>query len=300
MTTELFSPEDFQACRARWTALVAAGEFEEALELTESAVRWARLQDDPVLLDRTLCNRAAIAIELGREGSWVAELRSLLMRSDDAENGFLAAYTIARHYELTREPRKGLFYAQLARDRAIDSARRGSSVNLIANFQVSGCRFEEAIASYGAAALLVSEAGADPLRAAVIGYNIGYCLVVTGECRSGLARIYRSLRSLLAIGAARHEMLARLDLSFALLENGRPELALRHADRAQILARRFADSASRKNALYLGGAAATASGDAFGARRRFAELQADFFPDADYLPDLLLRVDVRQLVNLKA
>jgi hypothetical protein len=95
-------------------------------------------------------------------------------------------------------------------------------------------------------------------------------------------------------------MLARLDLAYGLLEAGAPRWSRRHAERALDLATTFADGAARKNALYLAGAAASATGDELAARRRYAELQGDFFPDADYLPDLLLRVDVRQLVNLKA
>jgi tetratricopeptide (TPR) repeat protein len=301
--------EDFHALRARWMALVAEGDFAAAFELVEAATAWAKTHGDATLLDRVLCNRAAIALELGRGEDLVPGLRTLLMRSDDRENAFLAAYTIARHYELAKETKKGLFYAQLARDRAadVDLPRRGSSLNLIANFLVSECRYEEALATYAEAEGCLAQpadAGAggpaDRLRAAVIGYNVGYCRVVTGDVRDGLAKLYRSLRSLKALGASRHVLLASLDLSFALLEAKRPEKARRHAERAIALAAHFDDPVSRKNALYLSGAAASAAGDELGARRRFAELQGAFFPEADYLPDLLLRVDVRQLVNLKA
>ncbi|MEZ5314559.1 MAG: hypothetical protein R2862_13450 [Thermoanaerobaculia bacterium] len=230
----------------------------------------------------------------------VGELRDLLMRSGDAENGFLAAYTIARHYELHKEARKGLFYARIARDRAelLDESRKASSLNQIANFQVAGSRFEEALATYAEAESRL--APDDRLRSAVIGYNAGYCHVVTGELRRGLGRIYRALRLLRSLGAQRHEMLARLDLAFALLEANRANAAERHAVRAHELAIRFADDGSRKNSLYLAGAAARTLGNDFVARRRFAELQVDFYPDADYLPELLMGVDVLALVNLKA
>lgn len=306
MPIEIRNPSEFQSARARWTALVAAGEFEEALALVEAATEWARTAGDPVLLDRAICNRAAIALELHRGDGLVAELRSLLMRSEDCENGYLAAYTIARHYELAKEAKKGLFYARLACDRAaaLDAARRGSSFNLIANFLVSECRFDEALETYAEAEREVASLGAaepaSQLRAAVIGYNVGYCRVMTGDPRAGLQSLYRSLRSLIRLGADRHQMAARLDLAFALLEAGAPKHAERHALRALALASRFEDAAARKNALYLAGAAAAAKHDEFSARRRFGELQGEFFPDADYLPELLLRIDVRQLVNLRA
>jgi hypothetical protein len=296
------SVEDFHACRARWATLVAAGELEKALDLVEGALAWARERGEAALVERALCNRAAIAFELGRGAELIPELRALLLRSEDNENCFLAAYTIARHYELAREARKGLFYARLARDRAaeLDDSRRSSSLNLIANFEIAASRFEEALASYAEAESYLGGGPGDELRAAVIGYNTGYCHVVRGNLRNGLERLYRSLRSLLHLGAERHQMLARLDLAFALLEAKRPVAAARHSRRAHALAQRFGDETARKNALYLSGAAATACGDEIGARRHFAELQSGFFPEAEYLPELLLRLDVRQMVNLKA
>ena len=67
-----------------------------------------------------------------------------------------------------------------------------------------------------------------------------------------------------------------------------------------MLAERLADTDAKKNALYILGAAAIATGDRVGARRHFERLQQGFYPEADHLPELLLHVDVRQLVNLKA
>jgi hypothetical protein len=302
MSAPIETVADYHACRTRWAALVAEGEFDEALDLVERALAWARERGEAALVERALCNRAAIAFEIGKGADLIPELRELLLRSEDGENCFLAAYTIARHYELTREARKGLFYARLARDRAaaLDDSRRSSSLNLVANFEVAASRFEEALASYAEAESYLGGGAGDELRAAVIGYNTGYCRVVTGDLRNGLDRLYRSLRSLLRLGAERHQMLARLDLAFALLEAEKPAAAARHGARARALALRFGDETAHKNALYLCGAAATARGDEIGARRHFVELQSGFFPEADYLPDLLLRVDVRQLVNLKA
>ena len=299
MTTSSDNTE-LQTARARWMRLVEVGDLAAALTLVDATASLAERLGDPVWIDRVRCNRAAIALELGVGGSVVAELRTLLMRSEDTENEFLAAYTIARHYELAKEVRKGLFYAQLALDRAssLNQARHAESLNQIANFQVAESRFNEALETYAEAQQHL--APGDALRHAVIGYNVGYCRVVLGSHRAGLRSIYQSLRRLRRLGAERHEMLARLDLAFALLEFGKARLAERHASRAIELASQFADPTAKKNALYLAGAAASARGDEFTARRRFAELQGDFFPEADYLPDLLLSVDVRSLVNLKA
>ncbi len=300
MRHEIHDIDSFQAARARWIELFEAGEMESALALVEDALPWAEASGNRVLLDRARCNQAAIAIELGRGCELVPALREVLMRGDDADNSFLAAYTLARHYELRKEAKKGLFYAQLANDRAeaLDRQRQASSQNHIANLLVAESRFAEAAEIYRCALDLLPSR--TELRAAVIGYNLGYCEVMTGRKEVGLAELYRSLRALLKLGAARHEMKARLDLAFALLESDRPELADRHAKRAEKLAERLEDAEARKNSLYLRGASAQARGDRFAARRHFARLQAGFYPDADYLPELLVAIDVRSLVNLKA
>lgn len=292
--------EAFQAARARWTECVEAGNLAEALRWVEEALVWAEHAGEPTLRDRALCNRAAIALELGSGAVHVPALRAMLLRTTDPENTYLAAYTIARHYELQKEHRKGLFYAQLARDRAafLDENRRAASLNHLANFLVAESRFEEAIASYEEALILVP--ARDSLRAAVIGYNLGYCCVLTGRSREGLTRLYASLRALVRRGAEAHAMKARLDLAFALLETSHARPAGRHAARALAVAERLADADARKNSLYLLGAAAVATGDRVGARRHFERLQQGFYPQADYLPELLLHIDVRELVNLKA
>ena len=71
MSTAIGTADEFQALRARWTALVAAGELEEALVLVESALAWARERGEATLVERAVCNRAAIACGPGgqRRGS---------------------------------------------------------------------------------------------------------------------------------------------------------------------------------------------------------------------------------------
>lgn len=291
---------DFQEARLRWTSCVEAGRYDEALVIVEEALAWAEANGEERLRDRALCNRAAYALELGTGAAQIPVLRALLLRTTDPENTYFAAYTIARHYELQKDYRKGLFYARLARDRAasLDESRQAASLNFIANFLVAESRFAEAIALYEEAlALLPSR---DSLRGAVIGYNLGYCKVLTGRGSAGLSLLYASLRELRRRGAEAHVLKARLDLAFALLETAHPRAAGRHAARALSLAVQQQDDEARKNALYLLGAAAVATGDRVGARRHFERLQQGFYPEADYLPELLLHVDIRELVNLKA
>lgn len=300
MTPRVGSASELEAARARWSELVEAGRLEEALPLVEAALAWATTSGDPVLAARVRCNRARVAIELGLEGGYAAELRDVLVANADDETAFLAAYSLARYYELHKESRKARFYAQLARDRAerLDHERLGSSLNQLANVLVAESRFDEAAETYARALELVASDRFS--RRSVILYNLGYCETLLGRRRAGYGHLVAAVRALRRQGARRHEALARLDLAFAALEAEKTGAASRHAGRALDLARETGLAEAEKNALYLLGAAATALGDRFGAKRWYQQLQADFFPDADYLPELLMQLDVRKLVNLKA
>ena len=55
-----------------------------------------------------------------------------------------------------------------------------------------------------------------------------------------------------------------------------------------------------KNALYLSGQVAVLLDDEARGREIFAELQRRFYPGQPFLADLLVNVDVRPLINLRA
>ncbi len=300
MTPTVGCRADFDAARENWARAIDAGHLEEAVGWLDAGLAWATAADEPQLRDRAFVVRAAVLLETGAGFDQVPELRTMLVRAHDAENGFLAAYSLARAYELRKEYKKALFYAQVGRDRGdgLDRGRRASSQNQLANLLVAESRFEEAVAGYRAALELID--GHEALRRAVILYNLGYCEALLGRRRDGVVQLRAALRELRRLGSERHEMLARLDLCFVLLEAGKASAARRHGRRALELARAFAVADAERNALYLLGAAAAALGDRFGARRWYELLQSGFYPDADYLPDVLLQVDVRGLVNLKA
>lgn len=300
MSITIVSLEDFQAARAQWTELVELGELERALALVEAAMPWVEASGDAALCDVVFCNRASIALHVREDGSFVSELREILMRTEDIDTAFLASNTIARHYELRKDSKKGLFYSQIARDYAqqLGPLRQASSWNRCGNLFAMESRFQEAADAYERAEALMP--GSEEVKASIIGYNLGYCFVVLGRHNEGLRRIYSSVRVLRRRGVDLHEMKARLDLAFALLETSRPNRARRHAEAALRIASQLNDADARKNAFYLLGASAQALGDRAGARREFVRLQRDFYPESEYLPDLLLQVDLRQLINLKA
>lgn len=291
----------FEELRSRGERAIQAGHLEEAQEILEQALAWAREQGDQRLEDLAVCNRSAVVIELGRGDSELPRLREILLRNSDPAGCRIAAYNIARHYELTKNYKKALFYARITRDRSESLGRRdwlASSYNLIGNTLLAESFVEEACVEYEKALELIPD---EPsvARAQILD-NLGYCRVLQGRTEEGYTLLYDSLRWLRRLGARRHEISARLDLCFAHLETGH----YRHARRQGTLALRLAESLqerdSVKNALYLLGEMANLSEDVATARGYFTRLHRDFYPEAGYLPEFLLAVDVRKLVNLHA
>jgi tetratricopeptide (TPR) repeat protein len=297
---------DFERLLDRGRQLLAQERLEEALCVYEEAEDLAQAHGNLRASDLAFVNRCAVLIPItraeGLSGEVINRLREILMAGGEDVSCRLAAYNIARTFEFTKEHRKGLFYARIALDRSDVLGVPdwlASSHNQIGNFLLAESRFEEARDEYEKALALLPD-GAESVRLAAIHDNLGYAYAMLGQARKGFTFLYRSLRSLRRLGARRERILPHLSLSFVLLETGRLGHALRHGLRALGLAEEAGENDSIKHALFLVGEAAHQAGDPDGARRYFERLQARYFPDADYLPDVLLTVDIRKLINLKA
>jgi tetratricopeptide (TPR) repeat protein len=291
----------FEELRNRGQQAIDAGQLEAAVEILQEAVDLAAERGDTRLIDLTVCNRAAALVELGRGEGELPRLREILVRNNDPVNCRIAAYTIARHYEVTKNYKKALFYARITLDRSALLDRRdwlASSHNLIGNTLLAESYIEPACAEYEKALELIPGEPTPALAKILI--NIGYCRILERRHAEGYRLLYRSLRLLRRFGARKYEVLARLDLCFAHLETQHYRLARRQGMLALGLAESIGDSASVKNALYLLGEVANLDGDIETARGHFERLQQDFFPEAGYLPEFLLAVDIRKLVNLHA
>lgn len=303
MENEVERPVDtaFEELRSRGQNAIDAGQLEEAVAILQTAVDLAVQHGDPRLIDLTRCNRAAALVELGRGESELPHLREILVRNGDPVSCRIAAYTIARHYELTKKYKKALFYARITFDRSRVIGRRdwlASSHNLIGNTLLAESFIEDACAEYEKALALIPDEPS-PARGKIL-LNLGYCRILQGRHAEGYRLLYESLRLLRRFGARKYEILSHLDLCFAHLENGRYGLAQRHGSAALALAESLEDRDSIKNALYLLGEVANLVGDLEDARGYFERLHRNFFPEAGYLPEFLLAVDIRRLVNLHA
>src|SRR5690606_38015782 len=140
-------PPRYERSRQEGIAALARGDLQGARAAFEESVRHARALGDADLADRALCNSAAVAISLGEAEAHVASLRGVLMRSACNQNLFLASYNISRAYELAKQPKKGLFYARLACERArlLERPERlAAALNQMANNLLADSAFGDA------------------------------------------------------------------------------------------------------------------------------------------------------------
>ena len=294
-------PAEFEDLNRRGREATEAGQLEEAFAIFDDMLAWARRSEASELIDLALCNRGAVAIVLGRGEAELPLLRKILVRGANAANCQLAAYNLARHYELIRSYKKAFFYGRIALERAEELGHKewmASSHNLIGNILLAQSFVEKAAREFELALELMPPE-TSIWRARVLD-NLGYCRVLQGRPPEGYALLYASLAILRRHGAERYLISTHLDLCFAHLETGRYRHARRHGFAALRLAERLAESDSVKNALYLLGECANLSGDVLAACNLFNRLQREFFPEVSYLPGFLLAVDVRKLVNLHA
>ncbi|HVR95407.1 MAG TPA: tetratricopeptide repeat protein [Thermoanaerobaculia bacterium] len=291
----------FDSLNHRGHLAAEAGLIEEALALFDQLLAVAEESGEERLVDLAFCNRAAIAILVGKADREAARLREILMRNGDAVNARLAAYNLSRHFEVNKSYKKAMFYARITHERSCAQRRQdwiASSHNLIGNILLAESFTARAVEEYEKA-LALMPAGSEVWMARILA-NLGYCRVLQHRVGEGFTLLFKSLRLLRTHAAERFQATTHLDLSYAYLEAGRYDRARRHGERALRIAERLGEVESQKNALYLLGEAANLSGHEVTARSYFGRLQNDFFPQADYLPSMLLAVNVRKLVNLHA
>lgn len=301
-TTETKLRSEFDDLRAAGRRATDEGRLHDALSLYQACVERAETLGDRDLVDLAFCNCCAIQITLGHHEELIRGLRDILSRSTDRLNRLVAAYNLARIYELRNDTRKGLLYSRIARgehEKCSPSSPywEANLHNQAGSFLLLESRFDEAAAAYRRA--IAADPQASDTRLAVSWLNLGYCCLVLGNHRQGLDLLYRSLRVHRRSEVLKHQMLGHLDLCYGLLEVGRHRPARRHGARALALAERIGDPFGLKNALYLLGETEHLLGRDDEARACFDRLQA-LFPDTPYLSDLLMAVDLRQMLNLRA
>ncbi|MEM6455595.1 MAG: hypothetical protein AAF772_10905, partial [Acidobacteriota bacterium] len=278
------------------------GDLRTALGFYARALELARADADGERLDRAICNHSAVRISLGDHVAPRPLLRDVLTRNRSRAACFLAADNLSRAYEYAKTFKKGLFYARVARSHARALGRPewlASTYNQSGNCLLGLSYFAEAADEYAHALALFPADSTSPVRTALEA-NVGYCAMMRGEVRRGLALSLRSLRRFRRLGNRQQQAAIHLDCCYGYLECGQLTRARRHGSRALALAEAIWDGERVKNALFLLGETARAAGDQDAAVRRFDRLQKTFYPDQPHLTDLLVHLEMRQVVNLRA
>lgn len=294
--------ERFEGLRRRAADAFNDTRYEESRELYAQALQVARDLDEQVLVDRAFCGHTAAILALGEGENEVGPLRETLMRSGDDETCFLASYILATQvFDSEQDYRKSLFYARVARAHAERLGRKdwlASCHNQIANALLATSFFEDACEQYETAFELVPEEAR--FERALILDSLGYCRLVQGRHSEGFGMIFKSLRILRRLALPRFEALPCISLAYGYVDIGRYRPALKHGFRALQLAEAAEDRDTTKQALYMLGEAAKMAGASHAAYRFYTRLQTEFYPGDNSLAELLLTVDTRNLINLRA
>ncbi len=283
-----------------WSAALA-GQLQQALAILDGALTWLGEHGENWQVDRTLCNRAAYLVETGETESVKADLRRILVKNSDPESSFLAAYTLGRAYEVAKDGAKALFYTRIAHRYAREAERAdwlSSTHNLLGNLLLASSKFDDARKEFEQAIAALPDE--NPLRRALALDNLGYCHVVQGRYRQGFEAHFDALRLIRRAGAVAWRPVVEVSLCFAYLEINRYRSAIRHAIAALRMSEEIDNPEMRKNSLFLLGEAFKLAGDPLAARAQFARLQEEFYPGAEGVADLLLLLNVKRLINIKA
>lgn len=290
----------YKELREQGRQALSAGRLEEALELLHQALVLARRSDDADLIDRAFCNHCALTIALGRFDDFQS-LREVLVRNQSGETSFAAAYNLSRAYELTRNFKKALFYGRVARDRSTPLENPeflAKSHVQIGKCLVAGSHFDDAVAEFESALALIPET-MSTIRASTL-VNLAYPQILLGKTREAFRNLFMSLRWYRKAGQRIYEAWPHLTLCFAYSEAGRLDLAARHGERALVLAEETGDMDALKNSYFLLGELEKSRGDYEAAHGHYSRLQERFYPDNPQVPQLMLMVDTRELVNMRA
>ncbi|MEM7584811.1 MAG: hypothetical protein AAF560_15575 [Acidobacteriota bacterium] len=291
----------FEELRDAAMVAIEEGRLTDALGLCERALAQARERGAQDLVDLAVCNRSAVLITLGREREVMPELRQILLRSSDSKMCSVAAYDLSRAHERIKEYKKGLFYARIARDRALPTGREDllvGSYNQIGNCLMSDSFFAAAAEEYQhAMELLPAERS---VARGLVMANLGYCEMMQERVREGMSLSFQALRWFRSLGTRVYEAWPHLDLCYAYLELGRPMRAWRHGRRALLIAEAMGEAECVKNALFLLGETERTAGDLEAAHGYFSRLQTEFYADAPQVVELMVQLGLRKVVNLRA
>lgn len=277
-----------------------AGDYHRALEAYDAALIDARASEDGAFIDWIYACRAAAAAEVLPCDDELVELKRILLRAEDSQTAFRAAYTGARIYELRRDHEKALFYNRIARDHADRTGDpkliTGGSIQA-GNLLTVKSRFEEAAEAYRRS-LETATPDTPPVWMAIDRDNLGYCLLALDRIAEGLALVHEAFEGAEKAGAKEFTVYPLMDLCFGYLKRDRYEEARYFGEIGLDRVHLTSDTSVEKNLLYLVGEACHLAGDAPAAQEYFDRLAAHY-PEFRNLRAYLDVFDFRNVINLR-
>ncbi|HUP44990.1 MAG TPA: hypothetical protein VM779_05710 [Thermoanaerobaculia bacterium] len=290
--------EEKRAEELRQKALlcVRRNEMETALELYDQAYAAAAGEE---LRELITINKADVLIAMEQTTGEVQKLPAIVMRRRNPHHTFLAAYALTYKHRLQNDVKRGIFYAQIALNTALEANEPlwelGAHNELGGLYEIDG-DFASAIQSFERALDLVvhvSDPAERSLSRGAALQNLGASTMLDGRVEEGVARIHEALPLIVSPSSLAE---AYIDLCYGSIEMERLEDAAAWGTKGLELA---SENRQIRNAHYLLGEAAYKSGHVEIAEFHFAQL-AKFYPGFRHLKNLLMAVDLRSMVNLKA
>jgi tetratricopeptide (TPR) repeat protein len=291
--------------RAEAIRLLETGDFHGSLGLYDQALAHARESADPAFVDWIYACRAAAASEAGPAEAELVELKRILLRSNDAQTAFRAAYSGARIYELKHDFRKAIFYSRIAREKAGalgDPFLLAAAENMRGSLLVVDSRFGEAAEAYrNALEVEDREERLSPLWRALARDNLGYALIAQDRVDEGMKLVHEAFAFLEGEGARAQTVFPLLDLCFGYLKLDRYAEARYFGEEGleRVPLAEEAGPAIEKNYLYLLGETCHLAGDEPAAQHHFDRLAA-LYPDFRNLRAYLEVFDFRNVINLRS
>jgi tetratricopeptide (TPR) repeat protein len=273
---------------------VRTHDFETALDIYDRARESAK---DDELRELITINKADVLITLQRSGPEVAELARVVMRRRNPRHVCLAAYALLYKHRMEQDYKRALFYGHLALRAAEEFGDREYERAVLVdlgNVYEMQSDVDRAVECFESALRLIPEMEEHDNRSR--GYtleNLGYCRLLQGETDRGTTMLHDALRHL-DDDTGKAE--AYIDLCFAYLEKEELEQAESYGQAGLRIA---TEERQIRNAHFLLGEVACKREDSTAADFHFGEL-GKFYPNFRHLKNLLMAVDLRSMVNLKA
>ena len=279
------------------------GDYERALTLYEDGLVLARSWKDRELEELFTCNRATTLLEIDRLDFDLGRLKEIFLRSPTSHNGVLAAYVSSYAHEKRGEYERAVFYARTALQRSQEQGYDdliAGSMNSLANLELHESRFESARELFAQALERLEVNGEGETHLAnLYADNLGYCHIALDQVETGLPLVQRGLSGFERLGARQALDYPCLDLCFAYLKLGSPEVAAGWGDRALEIGSEFHREDVVKNSHYLLAEANSELGREHEAEEHYDAL-ANYYPNFPALKNYLHQISLMGMINLRA